>query len=580
MTAPVYLGNMQMRRGSLSSSCADEQENGKQESLDSSINKTITRERRRRHLSSSSFDDLTITSSIVFVDLEGYSKTSDEHQRDITRDFMTTLRNLLTFAYSELPSRSKVDDYVILPTGDGAAVCVMQPPKRTSASCSRCQALSLGTIEETALWIGASLLFWASKRNVGLRVGLHSGEVSVVEDPYGDANVCGDAINMAARIMDTAAAGQILASSNCVVKKLNEALEKRLIWESSNSTVERLHETIEKRSCTSVRDLWNDCLHCPHLDYDISQEPSEVVVKHGVTTHVQSITCILYPLPEQEDSTAELRRLRRELLDLSVAVKEKVQISPEGEQSYSHKSFPSEPSSQPQQSSGLSKLTNGTFTLSSLSSSISVPTKKFGGSKNKFTQLPQTVGSHDTPKTKWYMKIKPTEMISDADHIRPKILPQELIRRHQRIAFVGITHDNLFKTFHNVLLANPNHIWEQVYILYPSDRCLLTLSKNYHQSGNKLILEKKASKEALSGVLSSVVHNLRFLEYDQSMHCGSYWDWTDQGGYIHISPLTWGTNPKTCPAMNYYWNSKDPSPEYRVYRDGLEYLLNIATPFP
>ncbi|KAL3801221.1 hypothetical protein HJC23_012621 [Cyclotella cryptica] len=570
---------MQMRRGSVSGS-SDEQGSGNEASPESNTNRTINGDRRRRRLSSCSFADLTITSSIVFVDLEGYSKTSDAHQRYITRDFMTTLRNLLAFAYNELPSRSKVDDYVILPTGDGAAVCVMKPPRITSASCPRCQSLSLGTIEETALWIGASLLFWASKRNVGLRVGLHSGEVSIVEDPYGDANVCGDAINMAARIMDTAAAGQILASSNSVVKKLNEALEKRMILASSNSAIERLDEALEKRSCTLVRDLWNDCPHCPHVYHDISQEPSEVVVKHGVTTLVQSITCILYPLPDQEDMTAELMRLRRELMDLSAAVKGQAKSFLEDEQSSSQNPFLSETSSQPQQSMGLSKWMSETLTFSSLPSSISIPTKKFAGSTNKLSQLPETVGSHDTPKTKWYMKIKPTEMISDADHIRPKILPQELIRRHRRIAFVGITHDNLFKTFQNVLLDNPMHTWEQVYILYPSDRCLLTLSKNYLQSGKKLILEKKASKESLSSVLSSVVHNLRFLEYDQSMHCGSYWDWTDQGGYIHISPLTWGTNPKTCPAMNYYWNSKDPSPEYRVYRDGLEYLLNIATPFP
>lgn len=70
------------------------------------------------------------------------------------------------------------------------------------------------------------------------------------------------------------------------------------------------------------------------------------------------------------------------------------------------------------------------------------------------------------------------------------------------------------------------------------------------------------------------------------------------GGFIHISPLTWGANPKTCPgrcgdrflllqvlaltfspaAMNYYWNSNIPSPEYRVYREGLDYLLETAEP--
>ena len=38
----------------------------------------------------------------------------------------------------------------------------------------------------------------------------------------GDPNVCGDAINMAARIMDTALPGQILASASTVVPNLND----------------------------------------------------------------------------------------------------------------------------------------------------------------------------------------------------------------------------------------------------------------------------------------------------------------------------------------------------------------------
>ena len=94
-----------------------------------------------------------------------------------------------------------------------------------------------------------------------------------------------------------------------------------------------------------------------------------------------------------------------------------------------------------------------------------------------------------------------------------------------------------------------------------------------------LIHNKQECCKMLMKIPPPVVHSLRFLQYDQLMHCGSYWDWKDPGGFIHISPLTWGANPKTCPAMNYYWNSRVPSPEYRVYREGLEYLLGTAIPF-
>jgi hypothetical protein len=360
--------------------------------------------------------------------------------------------------------------------------------------------------------------------------------LTIVEDPYGDANVCGDAINLASRIMDTAAPGQILASSASVVPNLKEFLD------NSNQN-------------------WS---------YDISPESSEIVVKHGVTTHVHSIMCTIGHFPdrdaERENSLSELRQ-SIDLLDNRVSVEERTGSYQDDLPDWKEMSFATLSSSYTKPSISPSSRRNESFRTRTLSNSITEP-----------GHLSQSVGSHDIPKSKWYLKIKPTEMQSDANHIKPKILPQELIQRHKRIAFVGITHDNLYKVFKQALEADPTHTWDQVYIFYPSDGCLHALASNLVQSGDELITLKNASTQTLLDNLSAAVKDLRLLELNQLMHCGSYWDWKDQGGYIHISPLTWGADPKTCPAMNYYWNSTDPSPEYRVYRDGLDYLLNIATP--
>lgn len=226
----------------------------KPQSLDSSkpqiCNSPKTHLQFRSGRCRSSFNLGDLDATILFFDLEGYSKTTNLIQRHITRAFMNTLRTLLTFCYGALPSRTIVSDYVILPTGDGAALVVIRPPARRilddtdeevgghfydeaadeavddagirlsqsslSSSlkrklfglhCSSCSRKSLQTTEETALWIGSSLLLWAESLQIGLRVGLNTGELSIVEDPYGDPNVCGDAINMAARIMDTALPG-------------------------------------------------------------------------------------------------------------------------------------------------------------------------------------------------------------------------------------------------------------------------------------------------------------------------------------------------------------------------------------
>lgn len=154
---------------------------------------------------------------------------------------------------------------------------------------------------------------------------------------------------------------------------------------------------------------------------------------------------------------------------------------------------------------------------------------------------------------------------------------QTLTENHMSIAFIGIMHDNLLQTFRNVLAEDPNHRWEKIYVFFPSNGCLKTLTKNYSRSMESMIIDKNTCKYSLSSMLSPVVKDLRFMEYDQLFHCGSYWNWNKRGGFIHISPLTWGADAKICPGMNYKWVEKEPSQEYQVYKDGLEYLLGMAT---
>ena len=131
-----------------------------------------------------------------------------------------------------------------------------------------------------------------------------------------------------------------------------------------------------------------------------------------------------------------------------------------------------------------------------------------------------------------YMKIKPTEMQASGDggQIKPKVLPLELIRRHSTIAFVGILHDNLETGFSKILDTDPSHRWNSCYIFFPSDRCLEnSLSQNYSKPVKELIASKHECRERLHQILKPVVDDLRFLQYDELKHCGSYWDWREPG---------------------------------------------------
>ena len=110
-------------------------------------------------------------------------------------------------------------------------------------------------------------------------------------------------------------------------------------------------------------------------------------------------------------------------------------------------------------------------------------------------QRPHRVGNHKTPVTKWYMKIKPTEMKASDGRIKPKVLPQELIRRHHKIAFIGIMHDNLSKAFIKILQDEPHHRWDEVFVLFPSDECLKnTLAQSYSQPVEKLIFSNNSHR--------------------------------------------------------------------------------------
>lgn len=201
--------------------------------------------------------------------------------------------------------------------------------------------------------------------------------------------------------------------------------------------------------------------------------------------------------------------------------------------------------------------------------------KQSSGTKLKQSGAKKTAATITKRNTRSSTKIEQNK--AKPVSLKPASALQGLIEKHQSIAFIGIIHDNLLHTFRTILADHPSNSWEKIYVFFPSNSCLKTLTSNYARSMEQMIIDKKTCKYSLSKMLSPVVKDLRFMEYDQLLHCGSYWDWDKKGGFIHVSPLTWGQNAKICPAMNYTWDEKEASQEYQVYKDGLEYLLGIAT---
>lgn len=139
----------------------------------------------------------TLVTSVLFLDIVGYSKKSVAEQMSVKKGFNDSLAKAL----KPIP----ISERVILDTGDGAAVTFLGNP-------------------EDALFAG---LILQQTTELELRMGINLGPVRVVRDLNGQTNIIGDGINVGQRVMSFADPGQLLVSRSFseVVSRLSEQYE-------------------------------------------------------------------------------------------------------------------------------------------------------------------------------------------------------------------------------------------------------------------------------------------------------------------------------------------------------------------
>ncbi|MEO6217310.1 MAG: tetratricopeptide repeat protein [Sphingomonas sp.] len=127
---------------------------------------------------------------VLFIDIVGYSKLLIEEQKE-------RLKQLTEIVLETAPVREATDEQLVrLPTGDGMAL-VFHHSAEEPARC--------------ALEIAEAL---RKHPELPVRMGIHSGPVSEVQDVSGRSNIAGAGINMAQRVMDCGDAGHILLSQH------------------------------------------------------------------------------------------------------------------------------------------------------------------------------------------------------------------------------------------------------------------------------------------------------------------------------------------------------------------------------
>src|SRR5437762_7884504 len=115
---------------------------------------------------------------VLFVDIVAYSKLVIDKQREAQRKLNEIVRSTEQFHLSDAAGK-----LVCLPTGDGMALVfrdTMEAPVRCATEIAKALRVHPG---------------------IHLRMGVHSGPVSDVTDVNERANIAGDGVNIAQRVM-------------------------------------------------------------------------------------------------------------------------------------------------------------------------------------------------------------------------------------------------------------------------------------------------------------------------------------------------------------------------------------------
>src|SRR2546423_8311862 len=139
---------------------------------------------------------------VLFIDLVGYSKFSINDQHAAVEQLNRVVRASEQFQQTETASR-----LLKIPTGDGMSLIFYSTPEAPV---------------QCALEISRSLKRYPQLQ---VRLGIHSGPVSVVMDVNERANLAGAGMNIAQRVMDCGDAGHIL-----LPKRVAEELETHEEW--------------------------------------------------------------------------------------------------------------------------------------------------------------------------------------------------------------------------------------------------------------------------------------------------------------------------------------------------------------
>ena len=296
----------------------------------------------------------------------------------------------------------------------------------------------------------------ATTLGLKLRIGIHAGEVEIIYDLNGNRNICGDAINVAQRVMNAANDGQVLLSGDFIRQHIGKG---------------NIQLQVETR-CFTVK----------------ADRMVQIFVKHG------------------------------RVIEVAPAVLHDDQEQP----------APGWDSSEP-------------FSFNELPIHL--------------TDLPKEIVNLDSSGTA-------EESFA------------ERLSKARSIALIQLTGERLLSEISGEKIKLSEHL-EKLWVLMPHPETI----KPYDSSSPLSQLQKL--EECIEG-WRKVLMEIQTRHPSASIYLGlfkqppflggSFLDWGQDGGAIHISPYVWGLAAKDCPGFDLERRGRDPHPVVFAYIRGLEAL--------
>lgn len=136
---------------------------------------------------------------VIFMDIVGFSRLPTDHQVAAQRELGQLVQNTSEVAHH----RNDPDSLILRPTGDGMALLFFKDMLSPLRAALQIHSLLQSDAPRIKSLVGAPFK---------LRMGIHAGEVTIVEDVNGLTDAAGDGIITAQRVMDLGDADHILLS--------------------------------------------------------------------------------------------------------------------------------------------------------------------------------------------------------------------------------------------------------------------------------------------------------------------------------------------------------------------------------